>query len=125
MQDDAYANLNDASLPDDDDNFPLLSNDFDLNNLNDNDLLREMADIETQAKQTMEELVREQEQFERDAQRQMQNTMKRIRYSIKNSIRQSRATISKRRDQRETMKRLQSESVAAGGKFGGAGGLSN
>ena len=52
--------------------------------------------------------------------------MKRIRYSIKSSIRQSRATISKRRDQRETMKRLQSES-AAGGRFGAGGpsGLSN
>ena len=69
MQDDPLANLNDASLPDDDDDFPLLRNEFDLNNLDEKDLLREMADIENIAKQTMEELVREQEQFERDAQR--------------------------------------------------------
>ena len=83
LQDDK---LNDASLPDDDDDFPLLRNEFDLNMVDDDNLLKEMADIENQAKITMEELVLEQEKFERDAQRQMQSTIKKIRHSIKSSI---------------------------------------
>ena len=64
----------------------LLANEFDLAMLNDDDLLREMTEIENQAKTTMEELAREQEEFERIAQREMKNTMKKIRASIKSSI---------------------------------------
>lgn len=98
----------------------ILANEFDLAMLNEDDLLREMAEIENQAKTTMEELAREQEEFEQIAQRAMKKTMKKIRASIKSSIRQSRATISKRKTQRETMKKLQADASGTG-RFGKSG----
>lgn len=89
--------------------------------LNEDDLLNEMMEIENQAKLTMDELMREQEEFERIAQRQMKNTMKKIRSSIKSSIRESRATITKRKTQRETIKKLQADASIGTGKKGQLG----
>ena len=63
----------------------VLKNEFDLGLIDGADLLDEMAALET-AKNTMEELMREQEDFETKAQSQIRSTVQKIRRSIKSSI---------------------------------------
>lgn len=60
-----------------------LKNELDLDLIDEDDLLKEMFDMEQAAKQSMQDLMDEQALFESKAQKDMQKTVKQIRLSIK------------------------------------------
>ena len=84
---------------------------FDLNKVNDDDLLAEMAELETKTKTTMLNLLADQKKFEASSQEEINKTLKQINKSMKVCIQDSTASISRRTKLRETMKQLQNGSI--------------
>lgn len=85
---------------------------FDLNKVNDDDLLAEMAELEAKTKTTMLTLLADQKKFEASSQEEINKTLKQINKSMKVCIQDSTASISRRTKLRETMKQLQHDSIA-------------
>ena len=85
---------------------------FDLDKVNDDDLLAEMAELETKTKTTMLNLLADQKKFEASSQEEINKTQKQINQSMKVCIKDSTATISRRTQLRETMKQLQNDSIS-------------